>query len=374
MPVPPFTTLPSRPLAPRAARLAPPLSSRRAPRAARLATLFACALIALVARPAQSQTIDLSLNLFYTTPGNVNSGGSWQLVGKSSSFGIAGVEARLKNISTAQQRAPRGTVNGNDPAGFNTYVDQVFPTYRAIILGQAPVFPLGPGEEQGAFYGVGQFPNGSPDFPGKPVGSNFEGPTFTSLTAPIGIPWGTGDPVNEAAWATAAILASGTFAPGVSPSFDTGSSGNVFTTLGNSTAFGNIASATMTTTVRVYTASADYNHNGIVDGADYVIWRNYRGVSVPNGMFGDGNGDGIVNQPDYDLWRARYGMASGSGASESLSTGTVPEPAAALLLAIGALLTPARFRHRQPAQPGSGPFFGPPCRSRTPSPTGRGLG
>lgn len=306
-------------------------------------TLCACALGLFAPSAAHSQTIDLSLNLFYTVPGNVNSGGAWQLVGKSSNFGIAGFEAHLKNISVAQQRGPRATVNGNDPAGFKTYVDQVFPTYRAIIVGQGIVDSLGPGEEQGAFYGVGQLANGSPDWPGKPGGSNFQGPTFTSLTAPIAIPWGTGDVIGDPLWATAALFASGTFAAGVTPSFDPGSSGSTFQSLGTSTVIGNIVPAAITTTTRIYTASADYNHNGIVDAADYVIWRNFNGVSVPNGALADGNGDGIINQADYTLWRSRFGMAAGAGSGGSVSTGAVPEPSVLVLAAIGLTLVLSLF-------------------------------
>lgn len=309
----------------------------------RATMLCACALGLFAPSAGHAQTIDLSLNLFYTVPGDTNSGGSWQLVGKSSNFGIAGIEARLKNVSSAQQRGPRGTVNGDDPAGFSVFADIVFPTYRGIVVGQQPLGPLGIGDEQGMFYGVGQLVNGSPDFPGKPVGSNFQGPTFTSLTAPIAIPWATGDVLNDPSWATAALLASGTFAAGVTPSFEPGSSGNTFATLGTSTALGSIVTAALTTTTRIYTASADYNHNGIVDGADYAIWRNFNGVSVPNGTFADGNGDGIVNQADYTLWRSRFGMASGSGSGGGLSTSAVPEPSILVLVAIGATLALSLF-------------------------------
>ncbi len=67
--------------------------------------LFVGALASLRPAAAQAQTIDLSLNVFYTTPSNVNSGGTWELVAKSSSFGISGLEARLLNITTALNRA-----------------------------------------------------------------------------------------------------------------------------------------------------------------------------------------------------------------------------------------------------------------------------
>jgi hypothetical protein len=59
---------------------------------------------------------------------------------------------------------------------------------------------------------------------------------------------------------------------------------------------------------------ADYNDNGTVDAADYVIWRNTLGQAVPEGTAGDGNGDGMVTTADFDLWRAGFG-STGSSAS-----------------------------------------------------------
>jgi hypothetical protein len=60
----------------------------------------------------------------------------------------------------------------------------------------------------------------------------------------------------------------------------------------------------------------DYNGNGIVDAADYVLWR---------------NGGPLMNDPtqgiqpeDYDFWRSRFGRTSGSG---SAAADAVPEPA-----------------------------------------------
>ena len=46
----------------------------------------------------------------------------------------------------------------------------------------------------------------------------------------------------------------------------------------------------------------DYNENGVVDAADYGLWRNTRGQTGA-GLAADGNNDGTVNQLDYDLWR-----------------------------------------------------------------------
>jgi hypothetical protein len=65
----------------------------------------------------------------------------------------------------------------------------------------------------------------------------------------------------------------------------------------------------------------DYNGNGIVDAADYTVWRdNLGGSSLPN------RGDGIagaIGQADYNFWKSRFGATSGSGAG---GVASVPEP------------------------------------------------
>jgi hypothetical protein len=311
--------------------------------------VFIGALASLRPAAVQAQTIDLSLNVFYTTPSNINSGGTWELVAKSSNFGISGLDAHLRDIATALNRAPRATVNGNDSAGFSVYADATFPTYRGLIFGQAPVFPFMPGDEQGVFYGVGQLANGAPNYPGKPPGSNSEGPAFTSLTAPLEIPWATGDAFSNPAWNTAALLASGTFALNVTPSFVEGSAGAVFTTLGTSNTFPDPTAATVSAIVRTnFAPSADYNHNGFVDAADYVLWRETKNQSVTPGTGADGSNNGTIDQPDYDLWRANFGNAAGAGSGGSLSTNAVPEPFSAFLLALGAMLVYAATRTIRP--------------------------
>jgi hypothetical protein len=69
--------------------------------------------------------------------------------------------------------------------------------------------------------------------------------------------------------------------------------------------------------IRIGTAavalSGDFNSDGRVDAADYVVWRNGLGTTH--------------TQADYNLWRANFGRAVGSGAA--LSTGgqqSVPTP------------------------------------------------
>ena len=77
--------------------------------------------------------------------------------------------------------------------------------------------------------------------------------------------------------------------------------------------------------------AGDYNHDGVVDTLDYLVWRNSVGSTVL--LAADGNNDGVVNASDYTYWRQRYGQSAGSGAgSGELSQGTVPEPTSALLM------------------------------------------
>jgi hypothetical protein len=74
--------------------------------------------------------------------------------------------------------------------------------------------------------------------------------------------------------------------------------------------------------------AGDYNSDGKVDDADYVVWRKGLGTTF--------------SQNGYDVWRAHYGQtAAGAGsvltASGSLTIGSlgVPEPSS-LILALGA--------------------------------------
>jgi hypothetical protein len=67
----------------------------------------------------------------------------------------------------------------------------------------------------------------------------------------------------------------------------------------------------------------DYNGNGVVDTADYVVWRN--GGPLLNEVAGVTPGS--VTPDDYDAWRARFGNTSGSGSSLD-GAANVPEPAA----------------------------------------------
>ena len=63
---------------------------------------------------------------------------------------------------------------------------------------------------------------------------------------------------------------------------------------------------------------SDFNGNGLVDAADYTVWR-----------------DGGGTADEYNLWRARFGATIGAPSAGA----AVPEPATPLLVAAAALLT-----------------------------------
>jgi hypothetical protein len=54
--------------------------------------------------------------------------------------------------------------------------------------------------------------------------------------------------------------------------------------------------------------SGDFNENGVVDAADYTVWRNGLGTRY--------------TQADYEFWRANFGKSNGGNASLSAT----PEP------------------------------------------------
>jgi hypothetical protein len=85
--------------------------------------------------------------------------------------------------------------------------------------------------------------------------------------------------------------------------------------------------------VAAATLPGDFNNDGTVDAADYVVWRKNDG-----------------SQAGYDIWRANFGRTAGSGTTTPLAA--VPE-AAAFWLAITGIGIWALFRRHLCARPSS---------------------
>jgi hypothetical protein len=85
--------------------------------------------------------------------------------------------------------------------------------------------------------------------------------------------------------------------------------------------------------------TGDYNGDGMVDAADYTVWRDEFGRSE-SPLDADGNRDGTVDQADYELWKMRVGDPVGGTAAG----GPVPEPETLpiILTAMVAMLSPKR--------------------------------
>jgi autotransporter-associated beta strand protein len=95
-----------------------------------------------------------------------------------------------------------------------------------------------------------------------------------------------------------------------------------------------------TGTLSVAAASpADFNHNGIVDGADYLMWRKGLGTTY--------------TPSDYNTWRTQFGETAGMGAAAAMANTAIPEPATLLqiILAASSCLCPCRRRSTASASP-----------------------
>jgi hypothetical protein len=77
--------------------------------------------------------------------------------------------------------------------------------------------------------------------------------------------------------------------------------------------------------------SGDFNGDGTVDAADYVVWRKTDG-----------------SQAGYNAWRTNFGATAGTGSSNGAGAGAVPEPGTWMLIGSGLAMV-AAIRRRSAA-------------------------
>jgi len=87
----------------------------------------------------------------------------------------------------------------------------------------------------------------------------------------------------------------------------------------------------------VATLNGDYNVNGVVDGADYVLWRHAMQTGGP--LAGDTTPES-VSAADYQLWRANFGQTGAAGSL--LDAASVPEPPGGVMAFVAVMIVLAR--------------------------------
>ncbi|WP_442481685.1 autotransporter-associated beta strand repeat-containing protein [Aeoliella sp. SH292] len=94
----------------------------------------------------------------------------------------------------------------------------------------------------------------------------------------------------------------------------------------------------------VQALAGDFNGDGIVNLADYTVWRDVLGsVEDAQSLAGNGTGDNIVDATDYLLWRANFGSTL---ENVTFASQQVPEPGT-LVLACAMVVAATALRTRR---------------------------
>jgi hypothetical protein len=88
--------------------------------------------------------------------------------------------------------------------------------------------------------------------------------------------------------------------------------------------------------------AGDFNGDGMVNLADYTVWRDYLGADESVLPAGTGDGSGTVDEGDYSTWRMNFG--SSGAASLNASNTPAPEPATVGLVLLACAIVSTRYR------------------------------
>jgi hypothetical protein len=99
----------------------------------------------------------------------------------------------------------------------------------------------------------------------------------------------------------------------------------------------------LSTVALAATLPGDFNFDGEVGAADYVIWRQSVG-ETGLGLAADANRDQVVDDLDYRVWQANFGTISAS--TTAVFASSVPEPKSMSLAMLAglAMLRPRPLR------------------------------
>jgi hypothetical protein len=86
--------------------------------------------------------------------------------------------------------------------------------------------------------------------------------------------------------------------------------------------------------------AGDFNRDGAVDAADYIVWRKMLNTTVSHGSGADADGNGMVTISDYNFWWNSFHTSSNSATR-------VPEPSHSLVMVIMLLAAGHYRRHKR---------------------------
>jgi hypothetical protein len=99
----------------------------------------------------------------------------------------------------------------------------------------------------------------------------------------------------------------------------------------------------------VVTIAGDFTGDGVVDAADYSVYRDKLGTASTPFTGADATGDGLVTAADLAAWNANYGMSV--TINPPAASAAIPEPVSMLLsagLALSSLLRRPTALTKQP--------------------------